>query len=322
MKPIVLLCLAFALTVGSAAVRAQDCPDPLPGGGAVKGKISRNYYRIPYADGTTVTMGASADYFGHGGSMDTFSDPSGGVLVAPADGVICFVRDDLNDCGCTLESSNPIGGCGNRLAIVHDNGEMSDYLHLQQFSIRNTFGVTDPEDLIGVFVQKGQAVGLEGDVGRTCGSTSAPRWGTCISQQQAQGLGNCGSHVHWNIRRLTTGELLQPMTCNLLSGIYATNLDYTANACPPIGLCNLLAPGLCCASPQAYDGVVLDGYGNSRVYQNAVSVTATNFEVRNLAAAVFHAGGNVRLLPGFKAGSGNAYFRAEIAPCNQTAPNP
>ena len=61
---------------------------------------------------------------------------------------------------------------------------------------------------------------------------------------------------------------------------------------------------------------------NCRVYQNADAITASAFVVRNSAAAVFRAVNKVRLLPGFKAGAGDAYFRAEIGPCNTTAPNP
>lgn len=303
----------------------QTCPPSFPAAGVAKAKISRNFYRVPYADGTLTTMG-SLDYFGHNpvdGSMDMHSIPTGALLVAPADGIICLVNDAGNDCGCwSMPGGHPIGGCGNVLGIIHANGEASAYLHVQQHSVRNAFGVADPQDLIGLAVVKGQVVAREGDVGRTCGSTSPPRFGTCITEAEASGLGNCGSHVHWNIRRVTTGEMLQPMTCNTPTGIYAQLVQYTANSCVPQNICNPAAPAYCCSSPQSYSGVVLDSFGECRVYQNSVSITATSFEVRNMGSAVFHAGDKVRLLPGFKAGSGNGYFRAEIGPCNETAPNP
>ncbi len=60
----------------------------------------------------------------------------------------------------------------------------------------------------------------------------------------------------------------------------------------------------------------------TRVYQNDDAITAYTFVVRNAASVVFHAGNKIRLMPGFKAGAGDAYFRAEIGPCNTTAPNP
>lgn len=310
MKRLSMLAPLLALILASAVALAQTCPSlPLPGA-AVKGKISRNFYRPPYADGTVITVGNN-DYFGHNGSMDMNSIPVGAVMVAPADGVICFVRDHLNDCGCTSDQSHPIGACGNRIAIVHANGEISDYLHLQQFSIRNAFGVSNPDVLIGMPVQKGQMIGIEGDVGRTCGGGSAPRWGTCISQQQAQGLGNCFSHAHWNVRRVSNGELLQPMTCNIM--LYAPNVPYTIAPCEEAHFCII---------PQHYQNVTWEGFGNSFVYQNSDTITASNFIVRNQASVVFHAANRVRLLPGFRAGSGDAYFRAEIGPCGQTAPSP
>jgi len=318
-KRIHLLLLTAGQTLAGAMALAQTCPTSLPSAGVVKGKISRNFYRAPYANGTVITMGSSGDYFGHNGSMDTFSIPSGGVLVSPEDGVICEAADGHNDCGCLPDGvPNPFSaGCGNLLSIVHANGEMSSYLHMQQFSIRNAFGVTDPSELIGVYVQQGQMVGLEGDVGRTCGNTSPPRWSApgnpqgCLTEAEASTLTPCGSHVHWNTRRLSTGELLQPMTCNIL--IYDTNANYTVAPCEENHFCLV---------GQHYSDVTWSGFGNAWMYQSGEWIHADDFVVENQASIVFHASTRIKLLPGFRAGTGDAYFRAEIGPCGQTAPNP
>lgn len=304
-----LLCFAACGVVAATGVaRAQTCPAQIIASPA-KGKISRNMYRAPYADGTWYTHSTS-DYFGHGGSFDTFSIPSGGVLVAPADGVICLAVDHLNDCGCTADSSHAIGGCGNQIALAHANGEMSAFLHVQQFSIRNAFGVSNPADLIGMPVAAGQMIALEGDVGRTCGNTSGPRWGTCISQAQAAGLGNCGSHAHWNIRRMSTGELLQPMTCDVLR--YLPLVNYQAHVCSGSILCQPAA---------TYNGNLYNNYGETAIFQHSGAVTVDAFVVENLASVVMRSESRVRLRPGFRAG-GDGYFRAEIGNCNQTAPTP
>ena len=112
------------------------------------------------------------------------------------------------------------------------------------------------------------------------------------------------------------------MTCNVLWNIYADDDTYTAASCPNSSSCTANAEHL---PTTTLDGLG-DGNDNCRVYQNADAITAgafsSTFVVRNSAAAVFHAGNKIRLLPGFKAGAGDAYFRAEIGPCNTTAPNP
>lgn len=184
---------------------------------AHKGKISRNVYRIPYANTQTLTMGANSNYYKHKGSMDTVSigrvctaaaatvcvtnsdcasvggtcqggfciqictsnancDPGGGqcdyVIVAPADGLICWVIEHYNDCGCNGPAFGPYG---NVVMILHANGERSGFLHVKQWSPM-LFGIT-PD----MFVSQGQPIAIEGDVGNTCGGTTA-RTGTCLEK--------------------------------------------------------------------------------------------------------------------------------------------
>jgi hypothetical protein len=277
----------------------------------MNGKISKNFYRMPYGDQEQVIM--LQDYFTHGGSMDSRSQTGLHIIVAPADGTICQVRDELNDCGCA-GSTHPIGACGNKIAIQHANGEVSAYLHLMQFSIRNTFGVSDPQVLIGTFVSQGQMVGIEGDVGRTCGNDGPPRWGSCVTEEQAEDLTNCFRHAHWNVRDITTGEFLLPMTCGITNHMYADNGTYTAVQCEDAGGC--------ISGPATLPPMVLSNSGTAQVIQGDSTLTANLFVVQDSAAAVIRSESRVRLLPGVHVGQGSAYFRVEIGPCNQTALNP
>lgn len=271
-----------------------------------QGKISRNFYRIPYADGLQVLMGR--DYVDHGntpagdvGPMD-MSGESGGppfYLVAAADGEVIFVEDSRSDCGCDSQ----YGACANSVRIRHANGEMAAYVHLQQNSATNA-GMAP-----GVLVSQGDVIGIEGDVGWTCGDGRAPTAGTCLSSVPT-GAGNCAPHLHWLVWRESTSERVNPMTCGIANNIYVDDQMYTAAACDP--------PTYCLGS-QNISGQTYDGFGSFHVVQTYESITADTLVVQNYASVVLHAADSVRLLPGFRAGEGNSYFRAEIGPCDTTA---
>lgn len=290
--------------------RAQDCTDQTGGPFEMKGRISRNFYRVPYLDeGFPASVGAN-DYWGHGGSFDMNGGGPSPLIVAPADGVVCYIREDLNDCGC----NDAFGGCGNVIMVAHDFGEFSAHLHIAQWS------ASEFDIQVGDAVHAGDVIAREGDVGRTCGNTSAPRIGTCVTTLPA-GTTNCGRHNHWNIRREVDAggpnrymELLQPMTCEVAGNLYAANSNYLPSACDSNTSCTPTAVSL--------SATTLDGFGVSRVVQSADRISATTVIIRNRASAVFHAPNSVRLQPGFEAGAGDAYFRAEIGACNQTAPGP
>ncbi len=292
--------------VGSAA--AQDCSNLLGNQFVMKGKISRNFYRIPYLDeGFAVSIGGN-DYWGHGGSIDMIGGGSNPKIVAPADGVVCYIKEDLDDCGC----HGAFGGCGNLIMVKHANGEYSGHLHIAQWSAFE-FGIHE-----GDFVTAGTVIAREGDVGRTCGNTSSPRIGDCVFSLPP-GTGNCGRHDHWNIvREVNVGEpdyyleLLQPMTCEIPGNLYTANSNYLPGDCS--------SSQSCVQTAQTISGVTLNGFGDTRVFQNADRITATTVQVTSQASAVMHAANRIRLLPGFTAGAGGAYFRAEIGPCNETAP--
>ena len=271
-----------------------------------KGKISRNMYRIPYGNGRLVTM--THDYVDHGntpagdtGSMDMADQiaPYAPILAAAA-GTVINVRDNLNGCGC----NSAYGQCGNLVQIQHANGEVSSYLHIAQNSATSR-GIA--EDVV---VTQGQQIGVEGDVGWTCGNGSDPRTSSCVLSVPP-GTGDCGPHLHWNVVRQTTGERVNPMTCAISNNIYVNDITYLAADCSTAE----------CPTDRTFGATAYNGFGVFRVFQADNNINASAFSVTNYASVVFHAGNKVRLTPGFHA-TEPGYFRAEIGPCNTTAATP
>ncbi len=288
----------------------------------VNGAISRNIYRIPYAGSSTSVMGAG-DYFDHGGSMDirnnsrvctgnlslscttslTCAVANAGtcqyVMVAPAPGRVCTVIEHFDDCG----SAGGYGNFGNVVVILHANGEASRFLHVRQWSA-SQFGIS-----VGDFVNTGQPIAIDGDVGRSqggqstsCGEDGPPRFGTCLTSVPA-GSTNCFRHSHWNVIRYRTGEVLNPFTCGIPGNRYQSGQSYTQVACGT-------TPGNY-ATSSGFSGLVYSGFGVTSIVQRHTSITASTVSVQNQGSLVYHAGNRVTLTPGFRVGAG-AYFRAEV----------
>lgn len=273
-----------------------------------RGEISRNMYRIPYGDGSSASM--SQDYIDHGstpagdtGSMDMFAAGSPAIVAAAA-GTVITVNDTLNGCGCNAA----YGPCANTVQIRHANGEVSSYLHIAQNSATN-LGIG-----VGSVVTQGQQIAVQGDVGWTCGSGSAPRISPgCATPVNTipPGTGNCGPHLHWNVVRETTGQRVNPMTCGITNNIYVDNGVNTAGACN----------GTTCPVNATAFAILLDAFGEWNVFQATNQITASIVTVRNFGSLVLHAGNSVRMTPGFRVDAGG-YARAEIGLCNATAVAP
>jgi murein DD-endopeptidase MepM/ murein hydrolase activator NlpD len=274
-----------------------------------RGKISSNFYRIPYLNETGVTI--TRDYVDHGVSQGGSSSDAGkmdmvgggATLVAAADGEVIFVNDAGSDCGCDAT----YGGCANGMIIRHANGELSKYVHIAQGSAA-FYGITTT----GIMVAQGASIALEGDVGYTCGNGRSATAGTCLLSVPA-GAGKCGVHLHWEVYRESTGEYLNPMICNIGNNIFSDGGTYTAGAC--------VSDPDHCQDNASLSASAFDGFGTFEVVQANDTITADTVSVENLASLVLHAGNKVTLQPGFQV-IAEAYFRAEIGSCNATAPTP
>ena len=120
---------------------------------------SRGVYRIPYANGTLVSV--TGDHFSHSPDFNEYdmhgepnSDGEQYTIVAAAAGTIVAI-DDSN---AEPTSSN------NYVWIAHSNGEWTKYTHLE------TGSVTALGHFVGEVVSAGTALGFEGDVGQASGS--------------------------------------------------------------------------------------------------------------------------------------------------------
>jgi murein DD-endopeptidase MepM/ murein hydrolase activator NlpD len=149
--------------------------------------ISSGIYRIPYANGTSVT--ANNDHHNHpnvlnrvdlgGGDLSTIVAAASGTIRGlvdkngdsndlgdglAADGIT--PQDDSLEHGC-LDSDTVAGGCSdynNYVWIEHPNGEWTKYTHFA------TGSVTANGWSVGDTILVGQALGLQSDVGSASGS--------------------------------------------------------------------------------------------------------------------------------------------------------
>ena len=263
------------------------------------GKLSKNIYRVPYANGVQVTI--NQDYIDHGstpagntGPMDITATLAGQALVAAAPGTVTVVNDLLSDCGC----DSAYGPCANSIRIQHANNEVSIYLHLAQNS-----ATVIPGDVVSA----GQVIATEGDVGWTCSPDGrSPTAGSCIPSVPA-GAGNCGRHLHWEVRRVTTNELVNPMICDIASNVFVDDALYIAANCNP---------GNCGSDISTNGPITYSGLGSFGVFQASNSISNNGgFVTQDSASVVFRSGNRITLKPGFNAAT-NSYFRAEIGQCN------
>ena len=151
---------------------------------------STGIYRIPYADGTTVS--ANNDHHNHPNALNRvdLGGGDGATLVAAASGIIRGLvdnhgndfglgdgvginggaQDDTLENNCSGDGNAALvegGSCGaynNYVWIEHPNGEWTKYSHPK------TGSVTALGWAIGDTILVGQALGLQGDVGAASGS--------------------------------------------------------------------------------------------------------------------------------------------------------
>lgn len=171
------LCLLLALAGGVPALlappaaQAQVTAATLP--------VTKGRYRLPYADGTQVR--ANNDHRNHPATRNRMDlgGRGGGpyTIVAAADGWLRIIEDDNTlwcpdvDAGdpdpcdgvancCERDDASCNSGCRNNFVwIEHPNGEWSKYSHMRTGSVAgNGHALND-------FVQAGEALGTEGQVG-------------------------------------------------------------------------------------------------------------------------------------------------------------
>ena len=116
-------------------------------------QITKNKYHLPI-DLKNVTR-VQADSIAHVGELINSIDydaPEGTKILAALDGVVLAIKNDSDRGGLDQSFEDD----GNYIEILHDNGEVSEYEHLKQYSVCVK---------IGDHVKTGQKVAEVGNTG-------------------------------------------------------------------------------------------------------------------------------------------------------------
>jgi len=107
--------------------------------------------------------------------------------------------------------------------MEHSDGEWTKYFHLAQGSAQNA------RNNLNSWVTAGTVLATQGDIGYTCGGGRA---GTGCSGYYG---GNCGTHVHFEVRYGRYGEYRTPRFCGVPGETVQTGQTYTASSCDGSG---------------------------------------------------------------------------------------
>lgn len=240
---------------------------------------SDGVYRLPYANGTRITIDSDGDPTNHRNAADLNGSGGGPYrIVAASDGWIRRITDSNTGTGRT--SSSP-GGCRNNFVwIEHDNGEWTKYSHFV------TDSVTDPVSQGGAGLRLNQRVtagtflGIEGDVG--CAQGAHLHFEVARPQGGAAGIQADGFLANIDADRRT------PRICNISGRRLQASSSYTAESVPgplPRGRSEVARHGLPIGDYQCYfDQMAAAGYepvwldmsnNGSRTFVNVVGRAAS-----------------------------------------------
>jgi murein DD-endopeptidase MepM/ murein hydrolase activator NlpD len=262
--------------------------------------LSKNWYRVPYADGTEIQINPTNTLFnGHNGhdlgARPFIGFPSPYTIVAAAAGTVVKVRDSRNLC-------DTASGCNNDIWIAHDNGEFSSYYHIAFES-----ALVDSGDVVSA----GDPIATEGDVGATTG-TGPPNRERLGCDGAPPSYGFCGIHLHFAVSPVFDNQdasiILNPRICGL------ADLGYVLLAGGNIASEDV---GDCDQSSCPDDLLIAGSWSDQiEVIQSSSWIsTGGKSNIIDNSVIGFQAQESITLNPGFHALSGS-YFRAEIGACN------
>jgi murein DD-endopeptidase MepM/ murein hydrolase activator NlpD len=242
-------------------------------------------YRIPFSDGTDVTV--SRDHHTHEpvNRIDMVAG-TGSPIVAAASGIIRAIVDfngtspgagdgvdingdpqvDLLEHSCQ-DNDLVVGDCAdynNYVWIEHPNGEWTKYTHF------GTGTVTANGWVVGAWIEAGEELGLEGDIGRAGGShlhheAARPYDPDDLTPFCVLGGFMVGGGCDF-------GDQLVPRVCDIPNNLYEKDEEYEANPCvhlPP--LANAGGPYFV----EEGSTVMFDGTGSSDPENNVLTFAWT-----------------------------------------------
>lgn len=166
---------------------------------------SQGFYSFPFEAGTTVHV--TNDHLTHSPpNRIDMSGTSGGPyhVVAAASGWVRFVED----------SHNVNGGCANNnyVWLEHANGEWTKYTHIAQHSASVSAGLAT-----GDWVQAGQFVGIESDIG--CASGDHVHFEVAVPDDPSDPINPVGGYIK--------GENRIPKVCGITDQTFVAGQNYT-----------------------------------------------------------------------------------------------
>lgn len=260
-------------------------------------EMSRNIYRVPYANGIDVHI--TNDHFTHSpvGRYDMSGRNNGSScsvnypIVAAASGYVRKLQDsyDVHGPDCTQNCSD----YNNYLWIEHANGEWTKYSHMRRNSSSVSAGLS-----VGDFVNVGQLVGYECEIGAAS-----------------------GPHLHFEVRHPNNPNNVQistlggfmddadhriPVICGQSKNYWEAGDDLTSAACSS------------CANVILLLGNQV--FGANKVYARMVGTpitTAANLTFSSTSSTVLQSSVSITFGPGLTISQG-AYFSAKIGACTTT----
>ena len=170
---------------------------------------SRGVYRIPYADGTIVSV--TGDHFSHSPDFNEYDmhgepndDDEQYTVVAAAAGTIMAIEDSNAE----PTSSN------NYVWIAHANGEWTKYTHFE------TGSVSALGHVVGQVVSAGTPLGFEGEVGQAGGPHN--HFETVIPDDPDNPIDGGGFII---------GQAYVPLICGIPGNVLFDGETYTAAPC-------------------------------------------------------------------------------------------
>ncbi len=265
-------------------------------------ELSANVYRVPYANGTA--MSVSRDHFTHTspdgdvtGRYDLVGTGQGsgcGIyrLVAAAAGIVRRVVDTHN----TTCTGDGCGDYNNYVWIEHANGEWSKYTHMKQHSASQDAGL-----VVGQAVCAGTFLGYECDIGHAD-----------------------GQHLHFEVRRpndpsnviisVNGGYMDRVNGAHVIPVFTPGSKHYFEDGDNWAG-----SSGMNCASTNITVPAINQPDSTIKVYMASNSITTNSNSIwfQNKSDGLFQSGNSITLLPGFTASPGS-YFHARIRSCGVT----
>ncbi|WP_447763141.1 M23 family metallopeptidase [Sphingopyxis panaciterrae] len=206
-KPILVVVAAATLASNGTAAPAPVIPE------------SKGIYRLPFADGTEVSVFDDAATHRPVGAIDLVGEPREGKVhrvVAAAKGTVMAIEDSYSE----QQSGRAASLCRNNyLWLAHPNGEWTLYGHMATGTTRGKAGLK-----VGAKVKAGQYLGDEGAVG--CAMLSHVHFEVAVPQ--AKDPIDKGGFLNANDERQ---RMRIPRFCAVPDHQLRKDAHYTASAC-------------------------------------------------------------------------------------------